>query len=208
LFKNSNNAIIHLPKVSLTILFGRLRGSVMAKYDICPMCGRQKTAVSKTCMKCRTVRTASKEYFWSKIDKRGPDDCWEWQASRSRKGYGIAPLGHKSRSAHRVAWEITYGPIPDGLHVLHTCDNPACCNCAHLFLGTNADNVADRVHKGRGHKGQNHTRAKFTENQIRAIRVFAKNNKINQSEIAKQYGVNNATISRIVNRGRWGWLQD
>jgi hypothetical protein len=77
---------------------------------------------------------------------RDPAQCWEWQRSRSRQGYGrLGPRVY----AHRLAYEVFIGPIPDGLHVLHHCDNPPCCNPAHLWSGTVADNMRDRDAKGR-----------------------------------------------------------
>lgn len=80
----------------------------------------------------------------------GPDSCWEYQAARSPRGYGTIGVMGKTRRAHRVAWELANGPIPEGLLVCHHCDNPPCCNPAHLFLGTDKDNVADMRAKGRG----------------------------------------------------------
>lgn len=92
-------------------------------------------------------------WFWSKVEVRGPDDCWEWTGYRMKFGYGRFPLGHRpSRRnvlAHRAVWVLTYGGIPDGLDVCHDCDNPPCCNTRHLFLGTHRDNMIDRENKGR-----------------------------------------------------------
>lgn len=89
------------------------------------------------------------DLFWHLVDKRGPDDCWPWQGSLY-VGYGRIKDGQRGRvGAHRVSWELHHGPIPDGLWVLHRCDNPPCVNPAHLFLGTPGDNVRDMHAKGR-----------------------------------------------------------
>lgn len=99
------------------------------------------------------------ERFWPKVAKRGPDECWEWTASRTPQGYGKIGRrkGESPAIASRVSWEMHNGPIPDGLHVLHRCDNPPCVNPAHLFLGTNADNQRDMRAKGRGRLGRRFT---------------------------------------------------
>jgi hypothetical protein len=90
------------------------------------------------------------ERFWSKVDRTG--DCWLWVAHRNAQGYGqFATGGHHGAqvSAHRFAWELTNGPVPDGMFVLHHCDNPPCVRPDHLFLGTQRDNVLDAWSKGR-----------------------------------------------------------
>jgi hypothetical protein len=90
--------------------------------------------------------------FWSKVDQSGGERaCWPWTAGTVRHGYGrisVPPRGHSVR-AHRLAYELTFGPVKDGWAVLHACDNPPCCNPFHLFLGSQADNVRDMHFKGR-----------------------------------------------------------
>ena len=92
----------------------------------------------------------TKERFWEKVDKSG--DCWKWIA-HLLKGYGRFRLNNKTWSAHRVSWTLHYGEIPEGMCVLHRCDNPGCVNPEHLFLGTRTDNMKDRDQKGRGSNG-------------------------------------------------------
>lgn len=96
------------------------------------------------------------ERFWPKVNKEGafhsPElgRCWEWTASTIHTGYGRFSIGARSIASHRASWQFAYGPIPEGLCVLHRCDNPPCCNPEHLFLGTHADNAQDREAKQRG----------------------------------------------------------
>ena len=93
------------------------------------------------------------ERFWSKVIKGSAGDCWHWTGAKLPKGYGKFSVGPRATrkiiNAHRIAWELTNGPIPEGIWVLHDCDNPSCCNPMHLYLGTNTDNVRDKVSKGR-----------------------------------------------------------
>lgn len=91
--------------------------------------------------------------FWERVEVADSDECWEWQGSCFPKGYGQMWVGPKGSGTmcrtHRLSWWMHRGPIPDGLKILHHCDNPPCVNPSHLFLGTNDDNMEDMVSKGR-----------------------------------------------------------
>lgn len=148
------------------------------------------------------------ERFWSKVDKSGGQDaCWPWMAFCQPKGYGRFGIQRSDGSwgriqAHRLSYELTYGAIPDDLHVLHHCDNPPCCNPTHLFLGTNADNVADRVAKGREagiSRGEENGRAKLTADLVRLIRAATGS----QRAISKRFGISKAHVERVRNGKSW-----
>lgn len=150
------------------------------------------------------------ERFWPKVDKGGPDDCWDWIAKRRISGYGViqeAGRGSKALLAHRAAWILTNGPIPKGggyhgIIVMHTCDNRLCCNPAHLRLGTQADNVRDMDKKGRRvskpPRGEKHHNSKLTDSIVREIR----SSNLSNAEWARRLGV---TRQAIRSARRVGW---
>ena len=143
--------------------------------------------------------------FWNNVKKSGPDDCWEWQRGKNEKGYGLLTLtGVKhTQKAHRVAWMLTYGPIQPGVHVLHTCDNPGCCNPYHLFTGTNLDNVKDKMAKGRMQKGEKTSKAKLTEDMVRAIRLEYIETQTSCEKLAERYPVNPSSIFLVLTYRSW-----
>lgn len=147
-----------------------------------------------------------KARFLAKVRKsRG---CWTWTANYLRTGlpYGLFRLG-KMRTAHRVSYELFVGEIPDGLFVLHKCDNPKCVKPRHLFLGTQADNNRDASKKGRARTlprhGEDNPGARFTASQVLAMWNAYASGGVTQQKIAEEYGTDQGTVGGIVRGERW-----
>lgn len=136
--------------------------------------------------------------FWPKVDRSG--SCWEWQASRVN-GYGQFTVNRRIVLAHRFAWEITNGPIPNGLFVCHHCDNRLCVNPSHLFLGSAADNSGDMVAKNRVRHGAAHRNTKLTDKDVHEIRSLK--GSMTYKALAQQYGISTTTAWRIAHGESW-----
>src|SRR5688572_32703548 len=130
--------------------------------------------------------------FWRKVKKS--DGCWLWVGQLRPNGYGYIESRNQKESAHRYSWRLAHGEIPPGLKVLHRCDVRACVRPDHLFLGTQAENIADRDSKGRNRIGDKSHKAKLTEAQAREILV-ADRTRGYQARLAKQFGVGKTTIA-------------
>ena len=174
--------------------------------------------------------------FWSKVDIG--TDCWTWSAYRWPKGYGCFWLDGRSQRAHRVAYILANGPIPDGLYVCHRCDNPPCVNPHHLFLGMALENSKDMVRKDRGPqglthgrhtkpertargtrngsvlhpesrpRGEHHGQAKLTEADVRAIRGMKQDDGWSNHRIARKFGVAASTIRKVCIGTSWSHVKD
>lgn len=138
--------------------------------------------------------------------------CLEWTGGRDVDGYGRLSVGSRASGGkqtirtHRIAWELANGrPVPDGLLVLHRCDNPACIKAEHLFVGTNADNVADMVSKGRGRtvSGESHGGAKLSTDAVREIRETPRSNGSGR-RLAAKFEVSPATVTNVRKGLVWG----
>lgn len=170
--------------------------------------GVPKPPINKTCKQCAgefigfngSTYCSRKCLFLANAEQG--DGCWTWKGYKRPGGYGEAYFGKKPDRervlAHRLAYEVMIGP-PGKALVCHKCDNPSCVNPAHLFLGTIQDNMDDRNTKGRQARGERNAPAKLTEDQVRAIRADPRMN----TEIAKDYGVFETTISSIKHRHTW-----
>lgn len=150
------------------------------------------------------------ERFEAKFTRGPVAECWLWQGSIAPNGYGKLGGGTSQLSAHRVAYELANGPIPEGLYICHTCDVRNCVNPAHLFAGTCSDNLRDCVSKGRHNwqrpdraqtRGENHATAKLSDAQVSEIRRLASLG-AGQSELARKFGVTQPHVGRLINRKR------
>jgi hypothetical protein len=144
--------------------------------------------------------------FWRKVEKG--EDCWEWVGFRGPLGYGRTTIKKRLFLAHRVAWALSFGPIPPGLWVLHHCDNPPCVRPEHLFLGTQQDNVEDMWAKGRQKdvfmvpRGSSHSFAKLSDEQVIVIKHRAESSRT----LALEFGVGHKTILKIKSGVSWRHL--
>lgn len=156
-----------------------------------------------------TRREYMTHLFWERAEKGDEDQCWLWRGSFNHKGYG--KLGFTQRvsgryisiCAHRLSYRLFRGKMPKNICVLHDCDNPPCVNPKHLFLGTNGDNVADMVQKGRQAKGVKKWGAKFSEDQVREIRRCYAAGEASQKELAAEYGVETGTMCHLLQKHTW-----
>lgn len=175
-------------------------------------------------------------WFWQKVT-RSEHECWPWSGATHDKGYGNIGIDGRTTTTHRLAYTLAVGPIPPGMHVLHRCDNPPCCNPAHLFIGTNRDNHADKVakerqargdrHSSRTHpesvprgerhasrthpervpRGERHPHARLTAADVLAIRAAVAGG-ARRDETARRYGVSTQTMSDAVARRTWRHLKN
>jgi len=145
------------------------------------------------------------ERFWSKVDRAGPGECWGWSASVDDWGYGRIGIGHPHWDrGHRVSWRLHFGEIPDGLCVCHHCDNPPCCNPAHLYLGSPADNARDAVSRGRMFvpRGELAPKAKLKLADVQQIRDrWAAGEGV--VALARAFDVHRTTIYRLIRGESW-----
>lgn len=152
------------------------------------------------------------ERFYAKVQKGGGTECWQWTGALSDWGYGKMGIDHRTVKAHRVSWELHNGAIPQGMYVLHRCDNPPCTNPAHLFLGTLSDNSNDMVNKKRHARavspettvrGSRHSQAKLNEDQVREIRELFAAGGYTKAGLGRKYGVSETLIGFIVRGQAW-----
>lgn len=153
-----------------------------------------------------TRKVVTKDEFFSRTIPCPTTGCWFWEGLVDSKGYGIVWIDGKNSKASRVSWAFTKGKITPGLFVCHRCDTPSCVNPDHLFLGTQAENMADMKRKGRSadRRGEKSSVSKLKAPQVLSILQDSRAT----AEVAAQYGVSPSTISAIRSGQNWSWLRD
>lgn len=173
----------------------------------CLICGESFVPVRPEVRCCSYAcagasRTNRPEDLWEYVQTGAPDVCWPWTRWLDRDGYGSFTTGGRTYKAHRLAFKLSTGRDPGLLVVCHSCDTPACCNPAHLFLGTQADNLRDMCEKGRSRTGSRHHAAQITEAQaidIRRRRTAGEKGR----DIAAAFGLSEASVSDIYHGRTW-----
>lgn len=190
-FGNRGTLPIWRKKSVRGLLFSLYNGA-LGHGRVTTMCGNPKCVAIEHLCRDRQDRTV----IFDNV-KKTDSDCWEWQGYCDAKGYGRL----KEDKVHRLAYTLRNGPIPDGLCVCHKCDNRACCNPDHLFLGTNADNTQDMVQKGRhrGPKGRANSHAKLDDDIVREIRESS----LACEELAARFCISPSQIRSIWKRRTW-----
>lgn len=140
------------------------------------------------------------ERFWPKVDKCGDDECWPWMGALFMNGYGaFSPKASVTFRAHKLAYELTHGVVPEGLLLRHTCDNPSCCNPNHLLTGTHKDNAKDRMERGRCKKTSRKGWHMLKPEDVRCIRELREEG-MPRIHLAQWFGITEHAISGIHHR--------
>lgn len=183
----------------------------MPIQKICPICGKtfltfpckiihsRGKFCSRSCGRRDKILPETTRFYQNFTTVK--EGCWEWVGPVSSNGYGHLGVAGKTLSAHRYAYKLLVGPIPEGMFVLHHCDNRLCVRPDHLFLGTQTDNVADKMKKGRHPRGTQLPQSKITEDNVREILLLK--GKESSSSIAYRLGISKTEVCQVWKRRVW-----
>ena len=178
-------------------------GECGAEFYVPPSHRKENACCSRPCKgkaQSKSMKQDLAQRFWEKVNKT--ETCWIWTGAMLKTGYGSIRVDGKALRAHRVAYELTHGPIPNGMLLRHSCDNPKCINPAHLIPGTKRENTQDALDRGQHVVGEDHYKAKIPNHAIDTIRAALAAG-VPGKYLAKQFGVDPSTISQIkLNRKR------
>lgn len=203
-------AIQFEPEMVRALVDGRksqTRVPVRSEHDACPY-GKSGDRLFVVQGSYPDKVSSFEQRFWKRVYKF--DSCWEWFGRTNWKKYGEIKRDGKMIRTHRASWELHNGAIPDNLHVLHKCDLRWCVNPNHLSLGTNQDNVADKMAKGRCRlpSGENHVHAKLTYSQVAEMKFLYRAGGIYQKDLARRFGVTQEHVCKIINGRAWATRED
>jgi hypothetical protein len=207
------------PSFCEALLCDKMATSRMAGFWLrsdmdCPICGMparwgNHCSRSHASLDRKFKPITIEERFWNRVNKKGINECWEWTGAKRSDGYGTFSMGKRSQfmMAHRYSWMLANGrDIPDGLLVLHNCDNPTCVNPNHLRVGTDADNVRDMWDRNRARTGvlpgELNGMSKLTWDKVREIRTKY-SRKLNTYRLSEEYGVSEVMIAKIIRGDNW-----
>lgn len=153
------------------------------------------------------ITPSTEQRLWSRVKPNADTECWEWLALKDKDGYGRFYIGKKNLLAHRVAYAAYYKIDPGNLLVCHRCDNPSCVNPAHLWLGSNADNLADMKNKGRSHscRGERGSRTVLTPSDVYQIRELVSSG-LTHRQAGRAVGIGKSQVGRIMRGEQWAHI--
>lgn len=143
------------------------------------------------------------EKFLQHVTIGEPHECWLWTGAKNSKGYGHLRVGGVVTLAHRLVYEFANGPIPEGLHILHACDTPACINPHHLRAGTHQDNMRDCYNKRRHAFGERNGHSKLTDSQVTQIRRSYVPGVVTMAQLAARFGTSKTNVHAILHGNNW-----
>jgi len=188
----------------LSFIVSKNSGEYRKKQEIVRTCGNSE------CFNPDHILFDEMDRFKWYIETNEKTGCWNWTRGKDGGGYGVFfSCKYGREKTHRISYMENFGDVPEGMFVCHTCDNPSCCNPEHLFLGSNQDNIDDKVRKNRQSRlfGVRNGRAILSEETVRSIRNDYQSGTYSYRDLVKKYSISQTQIARIVKEESWEWVK-